>query len=249
VIHNRAVTCVFCGRGPTTKEHALPRWIRESFPRGEITHAYEHPSGERREWRSTDVALEVGAVCGNCNHGWMSALEGAVKPTLERMFRGERVRMSAGQSRDVATWALKTTLMLQLAEPEYARIVQRELYGELFRRRDPGPDVQVWAAANSFGGGVATGVRGLEVATPAGGPVPTWASALCLAHLILILFDAGPPGVRPVEVAGPLLNALVGIWPPSTTVTWPPPARLDPQQQRLILHMLAASATEFTALG
>jgi hypothetical protein len=50
-------------------------------------------------------------------------------------------------------------MMLQLAEPEYARIVRRDLYGELFRRREPGPDVQVWAAANSFGGGIASGVR------------------------------------------------------------------------------------------
>jgi hypothetical protein len=34
---------------------------------------------------------------------------------------------------------------------------------------------------------------------------------LCLAHLILIVFDARPPGVRPLEVAGPLLNAFVGM--------------------------------------
>lgn len=41
------------------------------------------------------------------NRGWMSALEGAVKPTLERMFRGERVRLTASESRGVATWAVK----------------------------------------------------------------------------------------------------------------------------------------------
>lgn len=239
-------SCVFCGNRATTKEHALPRWLgRPLAIEGLVTHRYlEPPDGAEptRTWQAREPAVTVREVCGPCNHGWMEALEATVRPFLGPMIEGEPAVLSAEDCGSLATWLLKTVLMLQLAEPAERRIVRKELYPALYEKRMPNERLQAWVARNDFPAGVAAGTRAVEIQRGAGAPEQTWAHALVLGHVTLVLIDLGIGRARLVEVAPPLAHALGPLWPQPIGGRFPPPMQLGREQQRLILHLIAYSA-------
>jgi hypothetical protein len=63
---------------------------------------------------------QVRRVCQGCNGGWMSQLEAQAKPLLEPMFNGEPVTLEPDKQTVLATWTVKTLMMLDLwgANPE-----------------------------------------------------------------------------------------------------------------------------------
>ena len=238
--------CVFCGSLPTTKEHAIPRWLAGPLGGGGLmTHEYlEPPDGAAptRRWRSHQPTIEVKDVCAPCNHGWMEGLESSVRPFLGPMIRGEPATLTPGRCESLTTWLLKTVLMLQLAEPTERRIVRLGLYAELYKLRRPSGRLQAWVARNDFKAGVAAGARGLAVQRGEFPVEQTWAHALVLGSVTLVLVDLGIGSARPILVEAPLAHALGPLWPHPVGGEFPPPVRIGREQQRLILHLLAYSA-------
>jgi hypothetical protein len=238
--------CVFCGKRPTTKEHALPLWLAGPLgAEGLITHEYlEPPDGAEptRRWQARAPAIEVNDVCGPCNNGWMARLESEVRPFLGPMIEGDPATLSPVCCEGLTTWLLKTVLMLQLAEPMERQIVRPQLYAELYELRRPSERLQAWVARNKFNAGAAAGTRGLTFQRGELPPEQTWAHALVLGHVTLVLVDLGIGNARPILVEPPLAHALGPLWPDPLGGNFPPPAQLGGEQQRLILHLLAHSA-------
>lgn len=108
--------CVFCGGGPLTKEHALPRWLAGPLGAdGRVRHAYsEPPDGAEptREWEAGGMDIKPKAVCKQCNGGWMEALESRVRPFLGPMIEGDQAVLSSVDCEALTAWLLKTVLML-----------------------------------------------------------------------------------------------------------------------------------------
>lgn len=83
------MSCFFCGREvKLTREHVLPRWMRrplEDEPRWETSLWFRSSlpveGSQPLRRRRTDNVLR--RVCANCNSGWMSQLEGGVRPLLK----------------------------------------------------------------------------------------------------------------------------------------------------------------------
>ncbi len=238
--------CVFCGRGPLTKEHALPRWLADPLGgHGSVKHAYlEPPDGAlpTREWSSRGLDLKVKAVCEDCNGGWMNALEGRARPSLYPMIEGGDLQLSAADCETITTWLLKTVLMLQLAEPEQRRMMRADLYRELYSAGRLSRRLQAWVARNDFKAGAASATRGLTIQRGERPPERSWAHALVLGHLTCVLVDLGVGSARPILVEEPLARALLPIWPDPVGGCFPPPTHLGREQQRLILHLLADRA-------
>jgi hypothetical protein len=55
----------------------------------------------------SDGEMTTKTVCHDCNTGWMSRLEGQVKPILEPMFDGNPVTLDTNQQQLIAVWMTK----------------------------------------------------------------------------------------------------------------------------------------------
>jgi hypothetical protein len=68
---------------------------------------------EEREYSKPAYSVTVGVVCERCNNTWMSELESRAKPYLEPMLHDHGRLLHEGGQRTLATWALKTSMMIE----------------------------------------------------------------------------------------------------------------------------------------
>src|SRR6266571_4366584 len=107
--------CVFCGARANSREHAWPRWLRQSYPNvaqmrivalaGQSRRVGGKPEltvADRRSYQGAPFDIRVRQVCSVCNGGWMSDLEMNVRPFLEVMLRGERLTLDVENHRILA---------------------------------------------------------------------------------------------------------------------------------------------------
>ena len=95
----RPKECIFCGGQPLTNEHLFGEWLSpvvvEAHTNPLIADTNFYLETERDEdgvlvpqgRRSTNkLNITVGCVCGPCNSGWMSDMEGEVKPIIKSLL-------------------------------------------------------------------------------------------------------------------------------------------------------------------
>ncbi|HVF03772.1 MAG TPA: hypothetical protein VNA20_02935 [Frankiaceae bacterium] len=114
--------CWMCSRaGRLTQEHAFPDWVRRIFAQdGHGIVLSDHRAGiakRSRTWTNTSGEITVRSVCGDCNNGWMSALEGRCKPLLAPLITGHRAHLGLDAQTDMALWAVKTAWVFQSTNP------------------------------------------------------------------------------------------------------------------------------------
>jgi hypothetical protein len=110
--------CIFCGATGTTKEHAWPEWISSIVQRrGGIRQTSERWGERFAEWTDDRASLTVNRVCAACNNGWMSQLEGNVKPILSPLIRGQRRTLWTDHQRLIAAWAIKMAMVFEFTGP------------------------------------------------------------------------------------------------------------------------------------
>ncbi|WNI20436.1 hypothetical protein [Streptomyces sp. ITFR-16] len=119
--------CLFCGENrKMTKEHTLARWMSKEFP--ELAQApvysgseseYDSPSGNGPKERIAGGRERTGpftnqarVVCGDCNNGWMSGLEKAVREPLVRMIKGLPVVLTPERQKTVALWSAMKLMVI-----------------------------------------------------------------------------------------------------------------------------------------
>jgi hypothetical protein len=96
-----------------TDEHVISKTVRKQLPlvTGVRRIFQGRTSGQRQVLH---VVLEK-AVCQTCNNGWMRDLENDFVALLGPQLRNERAaRLNPDAQERVATWAIKTALLLQL---------------------------------------------------------------------------------------------------------------------------------------
>lgn len=152
--HACRVACVFClSEEPSTGEHVFPRWLQPLIgdPEGEpgTHHRTILRRGEtaRRQRYSGALATQtVRSVCEECNTGWMSRLEGEVKPFMEGMVVNHgRTPYPRGQE-VIATWLVKTALV---AGSKSDPALPRPFYAGFSSERLPSSNTRIWLAATN----------------------------------------------------------------------------------------------------
>jgi hypothetical protein len=234
--------CVFCGSsGKLTNEHAWPGWItRELLRRGAVASRRWGEAGEFVGFDSPNHDVTVKRVCETCNTEWMAGLEGRIIPILLPWVRGRRARLVYEQQELIATWAVKTAMMLQYT-PVYAggAVIPASQYAGLFRRKTSPPDgVEVFIGIEPSGPpGALFGIRGLHVLVKDEASLaPRYARYLgyevtmIARHLVLkLLGHVGGPADFSVSEGFDLpgLKPLTKIWPPEASggVLLPPSYR------------------------
>jgi hypothetical protein len=100
------------------KEHVIPAWLQEALGERyeDLTRCIADSANDQVVGRRQHIfdRFQQGHVCENCNHGWMSALEGQTAPVLTPLINGQRspFELSVGESLIISRWAVKTALVL-----------------------------------------------------------------------------------------------------------------------------------------
>lgn len=124
--------CLFCNSSnenvKITKEHIFPKWLKnvmshEPEPEpGILLHSYFHDESGKKINNSkikhglNEYEQTVYKVCVKCNNGWMSNLEGQVKPSLTNLILGDQKEISKKDYQLLTKWAFKTAIMLSTME-------------------------------------------------------------------------------------------------------------------------------------
>ncbi len=163
-----ARTCAFCGGGPLTLEHAWPRWLQhELLAPGSVVSMRWGPAQSLTHVDRKGLEIKVTRACLACNTDWMSKMEAAVKPVLLPLVRGQVHQLGYPEQQLVATWAVKTAMMLQFTPIHHAgTVIAENLYRELYADQTrPPATVVVWIGneANQPPPGALLGLRGVSV--------------------------------------------------------------------------------------
>jgi hypothetical protein len=132
--------CVFCNATGMTKQHMWPAWLRRDDSLASYTNI---PGGQHHRnigdrWVGVSTSQRAGRlimvpeqnsvkdvhpgthkffnVCGTCNSGWMSNIEGDCRPIVKQLILDKATLITQEQQIALAKWA---TLMAIMAEFTY----------------------------------------------------------------------------------------------------------------------------------
>ncbi len=245
---NRA--CIFCGATGAsvkiTREHTFSNWVNQvltpTIVGPDISYerrAMHGPkAGTVNTWSAAVVAGHtLRAVCKSCNNGWMSELEGAVRPLIEPMIKGYNAALTTEQQITVATWATMKTAVFDYVWTDDPVLAAGDR--EVIRTQNrPPASVQVrLAAVESNGYPLRALGRGYELRGPGD-------KAICLTMtvgcLVAQAFGGPGAGIHGFQTAGRTGADFIGIFPPQMRpVQWPATSALDDASLVTFAHPLA----------
>lgn len=245
-------TCIICGRTGAevkiTREHTFPNWINEVLTQvvvgPDIT--YERSiqrgpqAGTPQVWPAAQVAGHtVRAVCETCNSGWMAKLEGAVRPLITPMIKGESNTLTIDEQITVATWAAMKAAVFEYVwtDDPILTAADREI---IMTQNRPPARVQVrLAAIESNGNPLQARAIGYEARG-------TGDKALCLTLtvgcLVAQVFAEPGTSTQGLRISSTPGADFIKIYLPEQTVQWPSPRALDDDTLIAFANPLAALA-------
>lgn len=220
-------SCALCGATgvPLTDEDVIPKWALRAFDvQGPVTIQVREEGGSPREVgkrRTLKLVLE-GGLCQQCNNVRLSQLENKVKPIFAPMAVGcQPTRLDANALRLLATWAVKTAFLVELAlrqQHSGARSVEGYLPSPremawLFAKLEPPPRSLAWLGCwdcqreSPF----RYGPSGAPLVTADGVPVAGHFATFTLGFVAFQVFtvDFGRP-TSTAQVSGTLIR--LGPW-------------------------------------
>ncbi len=235
--------CIFCdGPAKLTKEHLWSKWTRQLVQYDSIKHEYANQvfnrGGTDRTAKITagDVRNRgLRAVCGDCNSGWMSAVEERAKPTLEALIRGAGAFLNHDSQKTVTTWIAMKAMVAEFFDPSYAAIplLERQF---LNANRLPPDNWKIWIGnykRGSWAGQWAHSASGLASPESVARRKPetpnTQTSTLIVGQLYCHAFSSEIRSlVDRVQLGETGLAKLPQIWPVRESfVAWPTGALSD----------------------
>ncbi|HZD69827.1 MAG TPA: hypothetical protein VFA45_13250 [Actinomycetes bacterium] len=210
--------CAFCHSPEVTDEHVWPKWISRMF-RDQGSGLFMPSPYGRRRLRSIDITAPV---CKTCNHRWLSVLENDVQPVLSRLIRGQEGTLDPDQQRLLATWAVKTALMLDLGGRR--PFIPTGFYREFRLRRCPLSSQVVWLGAYRGSRYAAwASHRALHVGISSDEPPNGFVSTFTAFRAVFQVAGHFTRGNMHVEDRRLMIAALARIWPPrAESIDWPP---------------------------
>jgi len=153
-------SCLFCGRhgAEGSVEHVIPKWARKVLkaPGGLTLVASDQTFSKHEQRVAGRPALSItlnDTICTNCNNRFLSRIESRVASFLSNMASEARpTRLDPANQVHLATWAIKTSYLLELAFRQHYPIARPTPGYEisepeaawLWRKELPPPRSFVW---------------------------------------------------------------------------------------------------------
>lgn len=179
-----------------------------------------------RQWRSRSLGSTAKFVCGPCNNGWMSRLEGKARPILTPMIKGHGTTLTLDDQQIAARWMAKTAALSRYTiDPPRPSVTERLDW--IANRDDPPSNLNVYLAAYA---GRSWPSRVDHHSWEMGSPVAAFnnlhieVSTFLIGHLIIHAIE-GPHDAPDLHFSAKthLASAVLQIWPATASVgQWPP---------------------------
>jgi hypothetical protein len=217
--------CPFCDNCiETNDEDAIPLWVSRVLVKRHGKLRLPTPHGTR------DVAYAKFKVLigADCNHKWLSVLENDTKTVMEPMIFGHERggppcrTLTAAQQALLATWAVKTSLVFDLAASPQA--IPRFFYEQLRLYRCALPNTVVLLGANR---GDTRAVRivhgGVNLGTVPAGTHDAFITNITVFRVVFnVIGWLGPRFPAAINYPAALVDNLYRIWPePEQEIFWP----------------------------
>ena len=145
--------CIFCGNSPTSREHMYPQWVTallandpRRFPLGPKEQVIIRGGEETHRWatkRPLDFVTRT--VCGSCNNGWMSEIEGKAIPYIKPMIEASQaVTLDQEAQRIVGTWMVLRAMIFRSARNQPIPDAEQEWLTWFYANRTVPPRWIVW---------------------------------------------------------------------------------------------------------
>jgi hypothetical protein len=227
--------CLFCSLNANSLEDVWPRWITEQFEGSNpITVQAERQGLILKPWASRRPELIVRWVCKSCNNGWMSNLEGQVKPLLQPLLSGTDGSLDSGAQSILAVWAVKTAMALEgLDKPNARDYAQSER--EQLRRVNAIPRrTSVWLAV-SVDASYLLSTKTRHKRSADTDDITGVSTTMVFGHVALQVFTIRVPSfvTARTEVtanvrAAPWSDLTLRVWPTQpASLVWPPRTGLN----------------------
>lgn len=232
--------CMFCGgHGRMSKEHAWPRWLgrdaavdpleytyRSGFSRTSRT-AFSELSNESVQRPGSVLTSRIREVCTDCNGGWMSRLEEAARPILQRLWAPQYplglMSFSQADCETLGTWAAKTAWVRERTANR-SNTADPAMRQRLAATSTPPELTTTWVGRHHGQYNFTAFNASLQVSHQD----QDWATAerrqvqLCVLVFrglaVLVRTDSGD-GVPPIQ---PPAAAWTQVWPRLESMPWPP---------------------------
>ncbi len=253
-------TCILCGLplDEPSSEHVIPQWARREFDiQGKVTIDARTDEASAERWRvdamqHLNITLDD-TICKDCNTVWLNReLERPLQPILAPMAgRAKPTTLTAARQSLIATWAVKTILLFELAmRQKYpdSRSVQgyqataQEL-AWLRQYKEPPPRSLVWLGCWDClrETPVMYAPSSAPLPTADGTPVEGHFATFALGYIALQIFTVDFIAAEQHDASwnreppASLRSALPRLWPPphAANVDWPPPAFRNDEWARL----------------
>jgi len=144
------IICTFCNeKGNKSKEHIWPQWLQIELTgstKSNFRGTHISLSGVRvvSERNQSGKSLVFGAICENCNTGWMSNLESEFNPIFKKIKLDYNLikTLNKKERNIISLWGLKTAMMINSGS-NYRQIIPEIHYSHLYKYRQIPKNVKI----------------------------------------------------------------------------------------------------------
>jgi hypothetical protein len=142
--------CAFCTRPADSREHIFSDWMLQMLPPEQryIVNERIVTRDEYIRYQARKIQLKAKVVCTPCNNGWMSDLEGCLKPVFQNILFDDKSAVIFGPKElaIIAAYGFKTLVLANHKDLNTTPFLTRA-QRFLFRRKLCIPNgVQIWMA-------------------------------------------------------------------------------------------------------
>ena len=189
-----------------------------------------HQIGNAPEKIIANHEMKVKSVCSTCNSGWMSDLEGKVKPTVGCMVQDVSLTLDIEQQHDIAAWAAKIAAVVDSTVASIRGLYYSKDDRHQLRSASSIPS-RTTVLLGRFSGSslLATGTTLRGDLNGENGVTTNCVTTVVVGHLAIQVFTIHPvPKYRDHPFSftpkpGPWNSLLTQVWPTISSVNWPPP--------------------------
>ncbi len=224
--------CLFCPNPGGNKEDAWPLWLISSVGADSKspTEYWNTVTAPPKRWAGPKFTMKK--ICRECNNGWMSRLEQAVKPTMGSLVNDISMPLDEEQQRLLARWATKTAMVIEGVKQEKNNFYTAAQRSEFRTTLIPPLETAVWLGRCSQSNNLHGEARKLRVSNPTAtnpledGCATTFVTGRLVMQVLSVKRrpDAMYGSLRLRIRSGPWESKLVQVWPiEKQRVDWPPP--------------------------
>jgi hypothetical protein len=240
---SRTGACSYCGAAkPLTREHAYPAWVYrrlgiEGRPAQRVINNVPKEGDEL-------LAEVIQALCRECNGSWAVPEQKVSKWIGDSMLDWSRpYQLGPHQRLLVAAWAVKTALMLELAQrdartPSFAPPSHFRWFYEHREAPVPPPGCRVWIFGAGADPQIPMTAGAMVLSSPHDYPPKAYLATFTIGFVGFQVF--GPDVLRyredgeamvdrapPLEPQNAPATFLTRIWPDAPVFRWPPTRHID----------------------